>query len=142
MSSSSSMKIVPDTNVLVSGMLTPFGTCGEIVRMLTSDKLTLCIDARILFEYKDVLYRPKFEINTNMTDIVIEYIENTAEPHSTIPLAESLPDPDDDPFMEVAISGKVDCLVTGNLKHFPERCRFGIQVFSPGEFLDYYKEHR
>ena len=136
------MRIVLDTNVLVSGMLTPFGTCGEIVRMLTSDELTLCIDARIIFEYQDVLYRPKFDINTNMIDIVIEYIENRAETFSTTPLSESLPDPDDDPFMEIAISAKVDCLVTGNLKHFPERCRFGIQVFSPREFLNYFKEHR
>ncbi|MDA3937978.1 MAG: putative toxin-antitoxin system toxin component, PIN family [Spirochaetia bacterium] len=135
------MRIVLDTNVLVSGMLTPFGTCGKIVRMLTSDELTLCIDARIIFEYQDVLYRPKFDINTDMTDIIIEYIENTAEKHSSIPLSESLPDPDDDPFMEVAISARVDCLVTGNLKHFPGKCRHGILVFSPGEFLDYYKKN-
>ena len=58
------MKIVLDTNVLVSGLLTPFGPSGEIVRMVFSDELTVYIDARILAEYKDVLlYRPKFEFN-------------------------------------------------------------------------------
>ena len=136
------MRIVLDTNVLVSGMLTPFGICGEIIRMLTGNELTLCIDARIIVEYQDVLHRPKFDIDTNNIDIVIEYIGNTAEACSTSPLSIFLPDPDDNPFMEVAISARVDCLVTGNLKHFPERCRLGILVLSPREFLDYYKEHR
>ena len=42
-----SMRIVLDTNVLVSGLLTPFGTCGDVVRMLTSGSFTLCVDARI-----------------------------------------------------------------------------------------------
>lgn len=136
------MRIVLDTNVLVSGMLTPFGLCGEIIRMLTGNELTLCIDARIIFEYQDVLHRSKFDIDTDMIDIFIEYIWNTAEACSTNPLSTLLPDPDDSPFMEVAISAKVDCLVTGNLKHFPEECRSGIQVLSPREFLDYFIEHR
>ena len=133
------MRIVLDTNVLVSGMLSPFGTCGEIVRMLTGNELTLCIDARIIFEYQDVLNRPKFDIDTNLADIVIEHIENTAEACSTTPLSVSLPNPDDNPFMEVAFSAGVDCLITGNLKHFPESSRFGIEVLSPREFLDHVK---
>ena len=134
------MRIVLDTNVLVAGMLTPFGTCGEIVRMLTSNELTLCVDARILFEYQDVFHRPHFDLNASRIEVVIEYIENSAEICSTTPLPESLPDSDDDQFLEVAISAKVDCLITGNLKHFPKRCRSGILVFSPREFLDYFKE--
>ena len=60
------MKIVLDTNVLISGLLTPFGVCGEIVRMLTSNVLTLCADSRILFEYEDLLRRPRFAIDEKM----------------------------------------------------------------------------
>ena len=41
------MRIVLDTNVLISGMLTPFGVCGEIIRIFTSGGLTLCVDSRI-----------------------------------------------------------------------------------------------
>ena len=33
------MNIVLDTNVLVEGLLSPFGPCGKIVRMVSSDKL-------------------------------------------------------------------------------------------------------
>jgi uncharacterized protein len=55
------MKIVLDTSALVSGLLTPFGPGGEIIRMIFSGRLTLCIDARILSEYRQILYSPKFK---------------------------------------------------------------------------------
>ena len=57
------MKIVLDTNVLVSGLLTPFGPSGKIVRMVSAGRLILQIDARILSEYQEVLHRPKFKFN-------------------------------------------------------------------------------
>ena len=134
------MRIVMDTNVLVSGMLTPFGVCGEIVRMLTSSNITLCVDSRILFEYEDVLRRPRFQIEYNMIDLVMEYIESSSEAHNTTPLQKFLPDPDDNQFLEVAISANVDCLVTGNVKHFPRNSRCGVKVLSPREFLDVLKK--
>ena len=55
------MNIVLDTNVLVAGLLSPFGACGDIVRMISSGNLTLCVDARILSEYHEALRRPKFQ---------------------------------------------------------------------------------
>ena len=57
------MKIVLDTNVLVAGLLSPFGPCGEIVRMVSSGEVTLCFDALILAEYSEVLYRSKFRFD-------------------------------------------------------------------------------
>lgn len=134
------MRIVMDTNVLVSGMLTPFGVCGEIVRMLTSSSFALCVDSRILFEYEDILRRPRFKIEHRMIDIVMAYIDSTSETHNSTPLRDSLPDPDDNQFLEVAVSANVDYLVTGNIKHFPKNLRCGIEVLSPREFLNVLKE--
>ncbi|HXL73081.1 MAG TPA: putative toxin-antitoxin system toxin component, PIN family, partial [bacterium] len=54
------MIVVLDTNVLVSGLLSPYGPPGEIVRMVSSRALSLCFDARIISEYAEVLTRPKF----------------------------------------------------------------------------------
>ena len=136
------MRIVLDTNVVVSGLLTPFGTCGEIVRMLTSGDIVLCTDARILLEYDDVLRRPKFDIHPHKVDMVMEYIKNSSEVHAASPLDKPLPDEDESPFLEVAVSSNAYCLVTGNLKHFPKRCRAGVRVFSPRQFLDDFRERR
>jgi len=58
------MKIVLDTNVLISGLLRPFSSPGKIVRMVASGNLQMCYDVRILSEYKDVLLRPKFSFDT------------------------------------------------------------------------------
>ncbi|MFH1038360.1 MAG: putative toxin-antitoxin system toxin component, PIN family [PVC group bacterium] len=136
------MRIVLDTNVLVSGLLAPFGTCGDIVRMLTSGEIVLCVDARILLEYSDVMHRPQFDINPRNADVVMVYIENFAQVHATVPLDRALPDTDDNPFLEVALSADAECLVTGNLKHFPGHCRAGVRVLSPKEFLNFFRKHR
>jgi len=136
------VRIVLDTNVLVAGLLTPFGTCGEIVRMITSGDLTLCVDARILFEYEEVIHRPRFDIDHSRADIVLDYIRHTCESSPSSPLPSPLPDLDDSPFLEIAIAAKAECLVTGNLKHFPASYRGGIPVRSPAEFLDFYRKRR
>lgn len=130
------MRIVLDTNGLVSGVLTPFGACGEIVQAMMSSAITLCLDARILFEYEDVLRRPRFKIDENMIALLMEYILANSETHSTVPLLKPLPDPGDHPFLEVAVSARVDGLVTGNLKHFPPGSRCKMSVLSPRQFID------
>ncbi len=130
------MRVVLDTNVLVSGLLSPFGACGEIVRMLTSGAFVLCVDSRILLEYDEVLRRPKFRIDQSRVDILMEYIGNVAQVYATVPLDHPLPDQDDRPFLEVALASSASFLVSGNLKHFPTRQRAGVSVFSPKMFLD------
>lgn len=134
------MKIVLDTNVLVSGLLTPFGSSGEIIRMVSAGKLVLYFDARILLEYQEVLHRPKFEFNKEHIDMLLDFIQQYGQFVSTEPLTNSLPDPDDEPFLEVAINGKVKCLVTGNLAHYPPSSRKEINILSPSEFLDFYRK--
>jgi len=133
------MKIVLDTNVLVSGLLTPFGSSGEIIRMVSAGKLVLYFDARILLEYQEVLHRPKLEFNKEHIDMLLDFIQQYGQFVSTEPLTNSLPDPDDEPFLEAAIAGKVKCLVTGNLAHYPRSSRKEINILSPSEFLDFYR---
>lgn len=133
------MNIVLDTNVLVAGLLSPFGACGEVVRMVSSGELTLSLDARIISEYREVLKRPKFKFNEDNTAALLEYIEFCGKIVAPIPLDNSLPDSDDEPFLEVAITGGVACIITGNQNHFPSDLCHGIKVFSPREFLTFYK---
>ena len=133
------MQIVLDTNVLVSGLLTPFGICGTIVRMLTTEGIDICYDSRIISEYRDVLYRSKFSFNRNRVSILLEYLEHSGTAVAALPLKHSLPDRDDDCFLETAIAAKSDYLVTGNIAHFPKHLRCGIAVVNPAEFLENYK---
>jgi uncharacterized protein len=134
------MKIVLDTNVLVSGLLTPFGPSGEIIRMLFSGELILHIDARILSEYQEVLNRPKFKFNKDHIGLLLDFIKQYGQFVSSSPLKNPLPDPDDEPFLEVAIAGSVKALITGNLVHYPNSFREGINIVSPGEFVEMYRK--
>ena len=129
------MKIVLDTNVLVAGLLAPFGPCGDIVRMVSSGNLILCIDARILSEYREVLGRPKFNFDHDKVAAILDYVEHHGWIVAASPLSLRLPDPEDEPFLEVAVSSGADYLVTGNASHFPAGLCQGVTVVSPADFL-------
>ena len=133
------MKIVLVTNVLVAGLLSPFGPCGEIVRMVSSSEVTLCFDALILAEYSEVLFRSKFGFNKERVAALLEHIEHRGYTVASSPLRHSLPDPDDEPFLKVAVAGKAACLVTGNASHFPAKLSQGRKILSPNGFLTFYK---
>lgn len=130
------MKVVLDTNVLVSGLLSPFGAPGEIVRMVSSGAVTLCLDARILCEYRDVLSRPRFGFDPDAVGALLDLIEREAHLVASSPLPAALADPDDEPFLEIAAACQADCLITGNLAHFPQRSRLGVTVMSPAAFVE------
>jgi putative PIN family toxin of toxin-antitoxin system len=129
------LRIVLDTNVLVSGLLSPFGPPGEIVRMVSSGAVVLCLDARILAEYDEVLARPRFGFDPDSVAALLDYVDFRSESVASTPLDHRLPDSDDEPFLEVASAGGADCLVTGNLAHFPSNARAGVVVFSPADFM-------
>ena len=136
------MDIVIDTNVLVAGLLSPFGACGEIVRMVSAGELTLFFDGRILSEYNEVLRRPRFGFEEEKADAFLDYIVYRGRAVAPSPLSHSLPDPDDEPFLEVTLASQAVCLVTGNQKHFTaERCK-GAKVISPNDFLIFFKNQQ
>jgi len=130
------VRIVLDTNVLIAALLSPHGPPAAVLRLITSDRAVVCFDARILDEYRAVLRRPKFGFDAELTEEVVGYLEAVGELISAEPLNLSLPDATDAMFLEVAVAGAVDHLVTGNIKHFPSRERRGVSVLSPRRFID------
>lgn len=133
------MKVVLDTNVVVSGLISPFGAPGEIVRMVASGALELCYDARVLSEYRSVLLRQKFSFDQAHVGDLLDQIEACGYVTTGKLLTKRLSDPDDEPFLEIALGGEAHYLVTGNLKHYPAEKRQGMRVVSPTEFLEIYR---
>ncbi len=132
------MTIVLDTNVLVSGLIAPFGPPGDIVRLLAGGAIRVCYDARILAEYREVLSRPAFGIATDRMASLLDQVESDGVLVTSRPLAMRLPDPEDEMFLAVALSGGARCLVTGDLRHYPERSRQAVTVVSPRRFVELY----
>lgn len=132
------MRIVLDTNVLVSALLNPFGSPGRVLDLILAGAVRLVYDDRILAEYRAVLLRPRFGFERHQVQRLLDYLIFTGEGVSAIPLAVDAPDPADLPFAEVAVSGEADALVTGNPQHFAF-----VQhppVLSPSEFLQFWLE--
>lgn len=126
-----------DSNVLVAGLLSPFGPPGEILRMIASCTVRLCFDAGILTEHDEVLARPKFQFSAEQTRALMDHIQAEGFSVAGNPSPVRLPDPSGESFLESAVAGAADCLITGNTRHFPSRQRQGMTVLSPREVLDY-----
>ena len=134
------MRLVLDTNVLVSGLLSPFGPPGDIVRLLAAGAVRACYDARILDEYREVLSRPVLRIAEDRVESLLHQVAADGVLVTAQPLAIHLPDRDDEMFLAVALAGNARCLVTGNLRHYPKPLRRHMPVVSPRDFLDLYRE--
>ena len=134
------MRVVIDTNVLVAGLLSPFGRPGDVIRMTAAGSLSLLYDARIMAEYTQVLKRPKFSFSPEHIEALLNQVKAIGVVVASDPLSIRLPDEEDEAFLEVALAGHAECLITGNLKHFPSAARQGTRVLSPAEFLDLYRQ--
>jgi putative PIN family toxin of toxin-antitoxin system len=131
------MRIVLDTNVLVSGLHNPNGAPGRIADLILGARIQVLYDDRILAEYLDVLARPQLAIEPSLAQAVVGYIRLSGVHVMALPLdKDTLPDPDDLPFAEVAITGEADMLVTGNMKHFSKLKERGVKVLSPAQCLE------
>ena len=130
------MRVVIDTNVVVSGIINPHGAPGRMLDAVLAKVVLVLHDDRILDEYRQVLRRPVFDFAHSHIDALLDFVEMNGEHVSTRHIGVVLPDPTDLPFLEVAILGGADALVTGNLKHFkPRMGRYNVNVYSPHEFL-------
>ena len=130
------MRVVLDTNVLVSGLLSPFGPCAALVRLVAGGALTVCHDGRSLTEYREVPLRPKLRLDPGLVEAILHLIEVDGEPISATPLRTRLVDRDDEPFLEVALAARVEALVTGNTKHFPKEAAHPVTVLGPRAALE------
>lgn len=131
------MKIVLDTNVLVSGLINPAGAPGRIVDRVRAGSLSLVVDDRILAEYRDVLRRDYLQRYFVVADreAILDFIEHEAHRTVSDRIVPELPDAGDIPFLEAALAANAP-LVTGNKKHFPPDSRQGCRVVDPAEFLN------
>jgi putative PIN family toxin of toxin-antitoxin system len=129
------IRVVLDTNVLVSGLLNPKGPPATLVRMLGAGILTPCYDERIMREYEAVLRRPAFRFRPEHVTDLLSLIRSEGESVLTTGRLRGLPDLNDEPFLEVASAGLVAHLVTGNARHFPPSLCSPVSVVSPSQFL-------
>ena len=129
------MKVVVDTNILVSGLLNPLSAPGQIVRWVADGILIPCHDARVLAEYEEVLRRPKFDFSPDEIRALLAQIQAGGLVMSGQLLAEKLPDPDDEMFLEIALASNCEFLITGNARDYPAGTYGTTAIIAPAAFV-------
>lgn len=125
------MKIVLDTNVIVSALLCPQSLPAKILGLVLNGTIGIVYDNNVLMEYIDVLNRDKFKINRETIKVVLDFITNDGEYIISMPQNIKFADEDDKIFYELYKSGEADFLITGNIKHFPK----DKNIITPREFF-------
>lgn len=124
---------VLDTNVVVSGLLSPHGPPGRLLDAILARKLRIVYDDRILREYREVLERAKFRFEAGRVSSFLRVMAFQF-PVSAFPVEWlKSSDPDNTMFLEVAAASDGKTLVTGNTKHFPPARRGTVRVLTPAE---------
>jgi putative PIN family toxin of toxin-antitoxin system len=126
------MKIVLDTNIIVSAFINPKGTPGEIISLLLSKKIILCYDNRIFSEYVEVLKKSKFNFDNILADEFLDFIKYNGEYIIAEPQRVKFDDEDDKAFYDVYKSSDANYIITGNKKHFPKE----KNIITPREYIE------
>ena len=128
------MRIVCDTNVLVSGILFG-GHARQILRQISRGAFTNCITPELLDEAEDVLNRPKFGLGRKRAAAIVALFRDTFDVvESTRRVRAVTADPDDDRVLEAARAGQATFIVSGD-KHLLHLGKWrGIRVVSPADF--------
>ncbi|HOO73409.1 MAG TPA: putative toxin-antitoxin system toxin component, PIN family [Spirochaetota bacterium] len=132
------LKIVLDSNVIFSGLLSKKGASFGLLKIIPENKFTIVISVPLIIEYESVLIKNLTKLHLNRSDIndFLDYLCAAGE-HAKIfylwrPL---LKDPYDDHVLEVAVSSNSQYIITYNIKDFKEAQLFGIHVITPDVFL-------
>ncbi len=134
------MNAVIDTNVIVSRYINWRGTPGRILQRWLEGAYQALVSTPILDEYQEVLSCARVRRYHKMTDAeilqaidVFRRLGRMIEPRETIRAVAA--DPSDDKFLECAVAGEADFVVSGD-PHLVDLRRFrGIEIVSPATFL-------
>ena len=132
----SNLRVVPDTNVVVSAALFPQSPPGEVIDYAMRQRAIIA-SAATLAELNDVLLRPRFEryLQEARRLEFLHHLEQEAELVTITHRITVCRDPKDDKFLELAISGNASHIITGDndlLALHPFR---NIPIITPAAFL-------
>jgi uncharacterized protein len=134
------LRLVLDTNILVSAALKPDGLQRTVLVLAITRPARLYVTKAILAEYREVLARSEFKIRRGLRQQLLQLIKNHAQlvnPARTLQVAK---DPDDNKFLECADVARVDYLITGNQRHFPKFWK-KTKVITSREFIGIVAPH-
>ena len=129
------MRLVLDTNIVVSAFINPGGKPSQIVKIILARRAELCCNSVILSEYENVMLRPKFSSKIDSGDVrrFIKLLRSIGISFDPFQSKIKLQDESDRIFYDTAReSGSF--LISGNIKHYPK----APFILLPADFLKHF----
>ncbi len=131
------LKVVFDTNVIVSAALYEKSLPALLLSLGLEDKVRFFISPALLNEYEAVLKRPRFKLGHKEVTELMGKINRKAlivTPAKRLKILEA--DEPDNRILECAIKANADFIITGNKRHFPFEEFKGSKIVTPREFIN------
>lgn len=135
------MRVVLDTNTVVSGLISPRGAPRLLLDAARAQSYDLCTSATLLAELLDVISRPRFAVRLSQAGLTpqtivadIRRLAGMFTPGEVPRVIEA--DPDDDHVLACALAARADFIISGD-KHLHSlggQYR-GISILTPADAL-------
>jgi putative PIN family toxin of toxin-antitoxin system len=134
------MRVVIDTNVLLSGLIRPRGAPGAVVRALRDGRIVPVLSRPMLEEVEAVLSRPwlqaRYGLDPAAVETVLRFLVVRGELVEPTVTVRRCRDPRDDMFLEAAVSASADRLVTGDKDLLALRSVEGVAIITARQLAD------
>jgi putative PIN family toxin of toxin-antitoxin system len=134
------LRLVIDTNVVVSAALKPEGLQRTVILLAMTKPARWYVSDPIVSEYTMVLARPELKIRRSLRQQLLQLIKNHARLVKPSRSVQVTSDPADNIFIECADAARADYLVTGNQRHFPKFWK-NTKIITSREFLSVIAPH-
>src|SRR5690606_37462305 len=130
-------RVVTDTNVLVSGLLAAKSVPGRAMHKAI-DTAQLLISDATFEELIEVLLRPKFDpyITPDERQAFFSLVDRVAERVPVNTVVRACRDSKDDKFLELAVSGNANLIVSGDKDLLVLHPFRGIDIVTPAQYMD------
>ena len=131
-----SRRLVVDTNVFASAIIFPRSVPRQVVDHVLDHGVVIFSEATVS-ELAEVLSRSKFDgfVSRAERELFLAQIESAAEFVPIIQLVRACRDPKDDKFLEVALNGRADVIITGDADLLRMHPWKDVAVLSPANYL-------
>lgn len=129
-------RLVFDTNILISHLLVPTSTPAQAVRKALHHGRIIVSDDT-LDELASVISRPKFDPYISLEDRkdFFRFFGRVVEKVAIIRSIQACRDPKDDKFLELAVSGQAEAIITGDQDLLALHPFHSVQIITPGKYL-------
>jgi len=131
------MRVVLDTDVVVAGLRSRRGASRAWLRAALRKEIDVVLSVPLVLQYEEVLLRPEILAAIDGTPKRVgQFLDSLCAIGRPVEISflwrPTLRDPGDEMVLEAAIHGRVDHLLTFNLRDFVPGRRLGVVIERPG----------